>query len=67
MITKKIDEEAGMSAAATSPGGQGILSGPEDQTKDGVLGPTNFNIPVRLGAIKKRLLSSYVYSNKKIK
>ena len=62
---KKICEEAGMSSGATAPGGQGIITGPENQIKDGVLGPTNFSIPVRMGAIKKRLLSVYDYQDKK--
>ena len=64
--SKKVTEEAGMSAGATSPGGQGILTGPENQVKDGVLGPTNFNIPVRIGEVKKRLLSKYDYNVKRL-
>lgn len=64
MPNKKMNEEAGMSAGATATNGQGILSGSEDQTKVGVLGPTNFSIPVRIGEIRKRLLSGKVLKPK---
>jgi hypothetical protein len=60
---KKISEEVGMSGGSATAGGQGILTGPEQQTKDGVLGPTNFCIPTRLGQVKKRLLSKYDYKD----
>ena len=63
---KKICEEVGMSSGATVPGGQGVLTGPENPAVDGVLGATNFQIPVRLGEIKKRLLAKYEYNVKRL-
>jgi len=63
---KKVTEDAGMSSAATAPGGQGVLTGPENPTTAGVLGPTNFQIPDRLGAIRKRLMSKFEYNTKRL-
>ena len=42
-----------------------LANGSGEQTELGVLGPNNFNFPVRLGKIKKRIMAEYIISNKK--
>ncbi len=57
--SEKVTEEAGMSSGVSPTGSPGVISGPSDSIKNGILGPDNFFIPTRIGDIRKRLLSKY--------